>query len=74
MNIFLLDRDIRKCARYHADQHVVKMTLESAQMLCTVVNPAGGRSPRRPGPGYTRPLQKVISPSGLTGSEMRTLK
>ncbi|MDQ1333313.1 MAG: hypothetical protein QG552_263 [Thermodesulfobacteriota bacterium] len=45
MNIFVLDRDIRNCARYHADQHVVKMILESAQMLCTVINQAGGKSP-----------------------------
>lgn len=45
MNIFVLDTDIRTCARYHADQHVVKMILESAQMLCTVVNQNGGASP-----------------------------
>jgi hypothetical protein len=47
MNIFVLDRDVRKCARFHADQHVVKMTLESAQILCTVVNLNGGTSPYR---------------------------
>ncbi|MHC5038662.1 MAG: pyrimidine dimer DNA glycosylase/endonuclease V [Planctomycetota bacterium] len=47
MNIFVLDEDIGKCARYHPDRHVVKMILESAQMLCTVVNEAGGRSPYR---------------------------
>ena len=45
LNIFVLDRDIPTCARYHADQHVVKMILESAQMLCTVINLSGGRSP-----------------------------
>ncbi len=42
MNIFVLDRDIGRCARYHADQHVIKMILESAQMLCTVINETGG--------------------------------
>jgi hypothetical protein len=47
MNIFILDKEIEKCARYHADQHVVKMILESAQMLCTVVNQSGGTSPYR---------------------------
>ena len=36
MNIFILDKDPRKAAHYHGDQHVVKMILESAQMLCTV--------------------------------------
>lgn len=35
MNIFLLDYDTRKAARYHCDKHVVKMILESTQMLCT---------------------------------------
>jgi len=45
MNIFILDRDIRTCARYHADQHVIKMILESAQMLCTIVNRSGGSAP-----------------------------
>ncbi|MFO7963944.1 MAG: hypothetical protein R6U50_08485 [Desulfobacterales bacterium] len=45
MNIFILDTDIRKCARYHADQHVIKMVLESTQMLCTVINENGGAAP-----------------------------
>jgi hypothetical protein len=34
MNIFYLDRDTTKCARYHNDKHVVKMILETAQLLC----------------------------------------
>jgi len=33
MNIFYLDKDIKKCAEYHCDKHVVKMILESAQLL-----------------------------------------
>ena len=37
MNIFYLDKDIERCARYHCDKHVVKMILESAQILCTVL-------------------------------------
>jgi hypothetical protein len=36
MNIFLLDYDTQKCARYHCDKHVVKMILETAQLLCGV--------------------------------------
>ena len=36
MNIFLLDYDHETCARYHCDKHVVKMPLETTQMLCTV--------------------------------------
>ena len=47
MNIFILDTDLEKCARYHCDQHVVKMILESAQMLCAVNNENGLKSPYR---------------------------
>jgi hypothetical protein len=47
MNIFVLDTDLQKCARYHADQHVSKMILESAQMLCTVLNQLGVKTPYR---------------------------
>jgi hypothetical protein len=36
MNIFYLDHDPLICAQYHTDSHVVKMILESCQMLCTV--------------------------------------
>lgn len=45
MNIFFLDRDIECAARYHSDQHIVKMPLESAQILCTVVRRYGGEAP-----------------------------
>ncbi len=45
MNIFLLDHDIERCAQYHCDQHVVKMILESVQMLCTVLNNRGLETP-----------------------------
>ena len=42
MNIFYLDKDPQQAAKYHCDKHVVKMILESAQMLCTVVNEISG--------------------------------
>ena len=35
MNIFHLDKDPKICAEYHCDRHVVKMILETAQMLAT---------------------------------------
>lgn len=35
MNIFYLDRDPHIAARMLCDQHVVKMILETCQMLCT---------------------------------------
>jgi hypothetical protein len=31
-----LDKDVKKCAQYHVDKHVVKMILETAQLLCGV--------------------------------------
>lgn len=35
MNIFVLDHDPAKCAQFHVDKHVVKMILETAQLLST---------------------------------------
>lgn len=35
MNIFYLDKDPALAARYHHNAHVVKMILETAQLLCT---------------------------------------
>ena len=34
MNIFFLDTDVKQCAKDHCDKHVVKMILETAQLLC----------------------------------------
>lgn len=36
MNIFILDLDPEKAAQYHCDKHVIKMIIESAQLLCSV--------------------------------------
>ncbi len=47
MNIFVLDWHIQTCAQYHGDQHVVKMILESAQMLCTTLSKRGYETPCR---------------------------
>jgi hypothetical protein len=35
MNIFFLHPNPRRCARWHCDKHVVKMLLESCQLLYT---------------------------------------
>jgi hypothetical protein len=42
-----LDRAIARCARAHCDQHVIKMILESVQILCTVLNGKGFKTPYR---------------------------
>lgn len=35
MNIFYLSNDVKQCAAWHNNKHVVKMILESAQLLST---------------------------------------
>ena len=45
MNIFILDHDITRCAQAHNDKHVVKMILETAQLLSTVHWQTGGQGP-----------------------------
>lgn len=48
MNLFIVDRDPRRAARALCDRHVVKMTLETAQILCTVAHMNGHQPPYRP--------------------------
>lgn len=35
MNIFFLDWNARKCAKMHCNAHVIKMILETCQLLCS---------------------------------------
>lgn len=42
MNIFILDKAIKENAKAHCDKHVVKMILESAQIICSALNIASG--------------------------------
>lgn len=48
MNIFILDSDPVKSAQMQCDKHVIKMVLESAQMLSTVSHYYGGIAPYKP--------------------------
>lgn len=48
MNIFFLDRNPIRAARYHCDKHVPKMVLESAQIMCTVLHGMGYEVTYRP--------------------------
>ena len=48
MNIFVLHKDPQKAASMACDRHVVKMILETAQMMCTVVASYGHNTPYRP--------------------------
>ena len=45
VNIFFLDRDPIIAAQLHSDQHVSKMTLETAQILCSVLHRHGFPAP-----------------------------
>ena len=48
MNIFYLDRDIERAVQYHCDSHVVKMCLETAQILCTALHRYDIPAPYKP--------------------------
>lgn len=41
MNIFVLDLNPQRAARYHCDKHVPKMLLETAQLLSTAIRLSG---------------------------------
>lgn len=45
MNIFFTDPDPVKCAEYLDNKRVIKMILESCQMLSTAINESGGKAP-----------------------------
>ena len=47
MNIFILDQDPKIAATMLCDKHVVKMILETAQMLCTISHGLGNAAPYR---------------------------
>ena len=38
MNIFILDKNPTLSTIYHTDKHIVKMPIESTQILCTVLH------------------------------------
>lgn len=49
MNIFILHKDPKEAARMQCDKHVVKMVLETAQLLCSVAHKNGiKKAPYKP--------------------------
>ena len=60
MNIFVLDDSPMVSAKYACDKHVVKMILESAQMLCSV-HPEGTAPYKRS--FYNHPCTKWVRES-----------
>lgn len=61
MNIFVLDADPALAAQYQCDKHVVKMILETAQLLCSVFE--NGLAPYRK-THYNHPCSKWARASG----------
>lgn len=45
MNIFFLDRDVKRCASYHMKKHLTKMPLETCQLLCSAHWMTGSEAP-----------------------------
>jgi len=70
VNIFVLDLNIEKCARYHCDQHVVKMILESAQIACTALNQKGFATPYK----STHEKHPCVLWAGLSFANLQWLK
>jgi len=64
MNLFVLALDPIESARYHVDRHVVKMVLESAQILCTIHHLCDGEI----GNGWYKPTH-VRHPVVVWGAE-----
>jgi hypothetical protein len=57
MNIFVLDKDPKQAAIEHCDKHVVKMIVESAQMLSTAHRILDGDECKRPSKSGKRIVQ-----------------
>lgn len=47
VNIFILDNNHVKCAQSHCDKHIVKMVIETAQLLCSAHWMTGRKAPYR---------------------------
>jgi hypothetical protein len=48
MNIFYLHQNPKLASKYHCDKHIVKMPLETAQLLCTAHWLTGTEAPYKP--------------------------
>lgn len=45
MNIFFLHLNPKQCAQWHVDRHVIKMIIETAQLLCSAIWMCGIQAP-----------------------------
>lgn len=45
MNIFYLHMNVKQCVKWYVDRHVVKMIIETAQLLCSAIWLSGKEAP-----------------------------
>ena len=60
MNIFILDEDPSNCPEYYTNKHIVKMVLETAQLLCSAHEPGNAPYKRT---HYNHPCSKWVRES-----------
>lgn len=63
MNLFVLDKDPVIAAQQQCDKHVVKMIVESAQMLSTVHRMLDGKEIRRPSKSGRTQVKYYVHPN-----------
>jgi hypothetical protein len=67
MNLFFLSRNPREAARAHCNRHVVKMVLETAQLLSTAHRVADGRLACGTSKSGRKASVRVLSDAGREG-------
>ena len=70
MNVFILDEDPIVAAQLQCDRHVVKMILESAQMMSTAHRMLDGHSVKRPSKSGKRMVNHWIHPDPVLDEQL----
>jgi hypothetical protein len=70
MNIFVLDKNPTQAARLQCDKHVVKMIVESAQMLSTAHRMLDGYVEMRPSKSGKRMIKYYVHPDDKLEQEL----
>ena len=60
MNVFYIDSDPYLAARWHGDKHVVKMVIETAQLLCTAHHVLSNEYGERGNPFCIKAIEKGL--------------
>ena len=70
MNLFVIDKDPVIAAQQQCDKHVVKMIVESGQMLSTVHRMLDGELTRRPSQSGRTQVQYYVHPNSMLESKL----